>query len=293
MIDDWLGQYQARAESALQSVLPPASTAPQRLHGAMRYAALDAGKRLRPSLVYLAGEALGATADALDEPAAAVELIHCYSLVHDDLPAMDDDALRRGRPTVHRAYDDATAILAGDALHSLAFQTLASQARCTGEQRAAMLETLARAAGSSGMAGGQAMDLAAEGQLTDRQQLETMHRHKTGALIRACVRLGIIAAPAASKSDQDSLDRFAHAVGLAFQVQDDVLDVTGDAALTGKATGGDASREKATFPALLGLEGARSYARELRDEALAALEGYGQAASRLREVAEFVVSRDH
>lgn len=293
MIDDWLGAYQTRTERALEAALPAADEPPTRLHEAMRYGILDAGKRLRPTLVYLAGEALQAEPESLDAPAVAVECIHGYSLIHDDLPAMDDDELRRGRPTCHRAFDEATAILAGDALQSLAFRVLASAEGLESTKRAQMLATLAEAVGSRGMAGGQALDLAAEGRFPDQTELETMHRHKTGALIRACVRLGALAAAEAPPSALAQLDAFARAAGLAFQVQDDVLDVAGDAAVTGKATGGDASRDKATFPALLGLDGARDYARRLGDEALAALDGFGEEADRLREVARFVVARDH
>jgi geranylgeranyl pyrophosphate synthase len=206
---------------------------------------------------------------------------------------MDDDDLRRGRPTCHRAFDEATAILAGDALQSLAFRTLADTEGLNGDHRVAMLETLATAIGSRGMAGGQALDLAAEGRAPDQDELETMHRHKTGALIRASVRLGALAAPQPTPAALAQLDAFATAAGLAFQVQDDVLDIAGDTAVTGKATGGDASRDKATFPALLGLDGARAYARQLCDEALAALDDFGDEAARLRELARFIVARDH
>jgi geranylgeranyl pyrophosphate synthase len=293
MIEDWLAGYQERVEGVLERALPRSTEPPQRLHEAMRYAALDAGKRLRPALVYLAGEAMGAERDNLDGAAAAVECIHCYSLVHDDLPAMDDDALRRGRPTCHRAFDEATAILAGDALQSLAFQILAEDARLADDRRSAMITTLAAAAGAAGMAGGQALDLASEGRAPNRAELETMHRHKTGALIRACVRLGVLAAPGASDTDRECLDTFAAAVGLAFQVQDDVLDITGETAMTGKISGGDNAQDKATFPALLGLDGARDYAHELRDHALAALDGYGNEVQGLRELAEFIVARNH
>ncbi len=293
MLEDWLATYRQRVERVLDKALPPPTEPPARLHEAMRYAALDAGKRLRPSLVYLTGEAMGAERNQLDGPAAAVECIHCYSLVHDDLPAMDDDALRRGRPTCHRAFDEATAILAGDALHSLAFQLLAEDSAGSDASRAAMLATLARAAGAAGMAGGQALDLASEGQAPSRTELETMHRHKTGSLIRACVQLGALAAPQAGEADRAALDGFAAAIGLAFQVQDDVLDITGDTSVTGKSTGGDISQDKATFPALLGIDGARAYAHQLRDDALAALSGYGDEAQGLRELADFVVARDH
>jgi len=293
MVERWLGDYQRRAEAALHASLPNAEVPPKRLHQAMRYAVLDGGKRLRPTLVYLSGEALGATLDDLDPAAAAVEYIHCYSLVHDDLPAMDDDAYRRGEPSCHRAFDEATATLAGDALQSLAFQVLSGARHIASEHSASMLQTLSTAAGASGMAGGQALDLAAEGAAADRETLETMHRHKTGALIRACVRIGTLAAPGASGDDRDQFDRFAAAIGLAFQVQDDVLDITGDSAVTGKTTGGDVSHNKATFPALLGLDGASAYAHELRDQALDALSDYGDEVQRLRELADFVVARDH
>lgn len=265
---------------------PPAP----RLEAAMRHGLLVGGKRLRPLLVYLAGRALGASDEVLDAPAAAVELIHAYSLVHDDLPAMDDDDLRRGQPTVHRAFDEATAILAGDALQSLAFEVLA---RAAHPRLPALILTLAAAAGRDGMVGGQALDLAAVGGHPDVKALATMHAHKTGALMRAAVRMGALSAVDELDPRVAALDRYAEALGLAFQIHDDVLDVTGDAQTLGKASGADAARDKPTYPALLGLEGARGKASELAEEALAALAPLGEAGSELAQLARYMIERDH
>lgn len=256
----------------------------------MRHGVLGGGKRLRPVLVYAAGRALGADDAALDAPAAAVELIHAYSLVHDDLPAMDDDDLRRGQPTVHKAFDEATAILAGDALQTLAFEVLA---RAASPRLTALIVTLAEASGRDGMAAGQALDLSAVGNHPDAESLATMHRHKTGALIRAAVRLGGLTAVEEQDRRLAALDVYASAIGLAFQIQDDILDVTGDAVTLGKASGADAARDKPTYPALLGLEGARTKAVTLLDEALAALGPLGADARPLAELARYMIERDH
>ncbi len=287
-------QARGRVEGALDTLLPAAGCLPTRLHEAMRYATLGGGKRMRPLLVYAAGEAVGAPPEHLDAPACAVELIHCYSLVHDDLPSMDDDDLRRGRPTCHRAFDEATALLVGDALQSLAFRALA---QCTtpteAAQRLAMVEVLATAAGSRGMAGGQALDLGAVGQEISDAELENMHIHKTGALIRASVRLGALAAPLADTQAQERLDHYAKCIGLAFQVQDDILDVTGDTAIIGKAQGADARRGKPSYPGVIGLEGARQFAGALCDDALDSLTTFDDRAETLRGIARYVIDRDH
>ena len=280
----------ARIEQVLDRLLPDANMQPIRLHQAMRYAALGAGKRVRPFLVYSAGTMLGADEALLDVPAAAVELIHAYSLVHDDLPAMDDDDLRRGRPTCHRAFDEATAILVGDALQTLAFEALAKAPGVGADTRLAMLSTLAQASGSQGMAGGQALDLAAVGQTIDLTALEQMHRLKTGALIGASVQLGALAAHA-DASIQAQLARYARAIGLAFQVRDDILDVTTDSQTLGKTQGKDASDDKPTYVSLLGLDAAQALAIELRDEAIAALDGLPKP-ELLQQLAHYIVARE-
>jgi farnesyl diphosphate synthase len=259
----------------------------------MRYSTLGGGKRLRPALVYLTGESLGAALIDLDAPAAAVELIHVYSLVHDDLPAMDDDDLRRGRPTCHRAYDEATAILVGDALQALAFSVLADDSLGTiaPATRLSMIRALAQAAGTAGMAGGQAVDLAAVGQTLSVDAVENMHRRKTGALIKGSVLLGAIGAGIDSGADFHALQLFGDEIGLAFQIQDDILDVEGDAAVLGKTTGADAALSKPTYPSTVGLPAARDRARSLRDRAVTALTPLGPRSAPLVELAQFVVSR--
>ncbi|MDF3031627.1 MAG: geranyl transferase [Moraxellaceae bacterium] len=278
-----------RFPDALDRFLARQPAASERLADAVRYAATNGGKRVRPALAYGAALACGAPADAAEPAALAIELIHCYSLVHDDLPAMDDDDLRRGLPTCHKAFDEATAILAGDALQSLAFLALAEGPLPAG-RIAAQLAVLARAAAD--MAAGQALDIAAEGQRLDLAALENVHRHKTGALIRAATTLGALAA-GADDQRRAALDLFADRLGLAFQVHDDVLDVIGETARIGKPAGSDAAREKSTYPALLGLESAQALAVRLHDEAVAALEPLGEAARPLRELADFLVARDH
>ncbi|HET6435039.1 MAG TPA: farnesyl diphosphate synthase [Xanthomonadaceae bacterium] len=284
--------WRARSEAALDALLPAADTAPRRLHAAMRHAVLGGGKRMRPLLVYATGCAFGADEEALDAPAAAVELIHAYSLVHDDLPAMDDDALRRGRPTVHVAFDEATAILAGDALQALAFEAIA-RAPLSAAQRVAMLAELAAAAGARGMCGGQALDIDATGNASalDVAALQRLHALKTGALLRAAVRLGAIGAGVDAPT-RDALDRYADALGLAFQVRDDLLDVEGDSATLGKTAGKDAAQAKATFPALLGLDASRARLRELADAMHAALAPFGDRTAVLAALARQVVERD-
>jgi geranylgeranyl pyrophosphate synthase len=284
----------ARADAALTQVLPADGSEPKELVRAMRYAVLGGGKRLRPLLVYAAGGALGASLEVLDAPACAVELIHAYSLVHDDLPSMDDDDLRRGRPTCHIAFGEATAILAGDALQALAFEILASQTAQTigAGLRLEMLRTLGAACGAHGMAGGQAIDLAAVGRKLDLPALENMHAHKTGALIRASVRLGALSAGCADPGLLDALERYGHAIGLAFQVRDDILDVEGETHALGKTAGKDAASAKPTFPSVIGMEASRAHLRELVDEALAALEPLGERAPPLAELARYVAERN-
>ena len=260
----WQSQYSSRVEGVLERHLPGADTDPARLHAAMRYAALGPGKRIRPVLVYATGEAVGLAPAVLDAPAAAVELIHAYSLVHDDLPAMDDDDLRRGRPTTHRAFDEATAILAGDALQVLAFEILAGDTALPVDpaRRLEMIRVLAHASGTQGMAGGQAMDLAAVGQRLARDQVEEMHARKTGALIRAAVTITCLAAPSLPAQMRKGLEHYGAAVGLSFQIVDDLLDVLGDPALTGKGAGSDALRGKPTYPSVAGIAAARQRAKE-------------------------------
>ncbi len=287
-------EYRARIEVVLDRWLPAVERVPQRLHAALRYSALGTGKRLRPILVYATGEALGAPLERLDAPAAAVELIHAYSLVHDDLPAMDDDDLRRGRPTCHRAFDEGTAILAGDALQVLAFRILAGEPDTDGEalMRARMIHLLAEASGTDGMAGGQALDLAAVARRLTVEELENIHARKTGALIRASVLMGAIAANETDARRQARLDRFAQHLGLAFQIQDDILDVEGDAATLGKATGADRARDKPTYPSVAGMPAAKRRCRELHALAVEALTDFGAGAEHLRWLADFVIERN-
>ncbi|KRE87745.1 geranyl transferase [Rhodanobacter sp. Soil772] len=281
-----------RAEQALDCSLPPAEQSPAELHRAMRYAVLGGGKRLRPLLVYAAAHALGEDGPQLDAAACAVELIHAYSLVHDDLPAMDDDALRRGRPTCHIVFGEAMAILAGDALQALAFEILAddSSQRTSPATSMAMLRTLGRACGAEGMAGGQALDLAAVGHPLTLDELEHMHACKTGALIRASVQLGALVAGADGDTLQ-ALDRYAHAVGLAFQVRDDILDVEGESAVIGKTAGKDAAAAKPTFPSIIGLDASRARLAELTDAALAAIAPLSARATLLEELALYAAHR--
>lgn len=284
--------WRERADAALARALPDPSLPPQRLHAAMRHAVLLGGKRMRPLLVYASGAALGADADALDAPAVAVELIHAYSLVHDDLPAMDDDALRRGQPTVHVAFDEATAILAGDALQSLAFEMLAN-APVSAEIRVELLRTLATASGAAGMCGGQALDLAATGNgaTVSINDLERLHALKTGALIRAAVRMGALCG-GASAGELDSLDRYADALGLAFQVRDDILDIEGDSATLGKTAGKDVAQDKATFPALIGIDASRARLQELSAVMTAEIASFGTRADALAALGRLAIERD-
>ena len=288
-----LAEYQARVEAALDRWLPAATEKPESLHEAIRYAIFGGGKRIRPVLVYAGGEAFNVEAAALDGCACAVEMIHTYSLIHDDLPAMDDDDLRRGRATCHKAYDEATAILAGDALQALAFQVLAEDPGISvpAEQRLKMIDTLALAAGPGGMTGGQAIDLDAEDKTLNLEQLQTMHSRKTGALIRASVELGALCAGTVNEQQFHNVSRYADCIGLAFQIHDDVLDIEGDTETLGKPQGSDLERNKATYPNLLGLEGAKQAARDSLDEALDHLSGFDDKADMLRQIAVFIVNR--
>jgi farnesyl diphosphate synthase len=287
----WMGGVQARMETALARVLPAAHIAPARLHAAMRYATLEGGKRVRPLLVFAAGEAAGAACERLELAACAVELIHAYSLVHDDLPCMDNDVLRRGKPTLHVEFDEATALLAGDALQSAAFQLLADH-RLADDARTQleMVRILALAAGSRGMAGGQQIDLESTGKTLTLPELEFMHIHKTGALIRAAVMLGA-ACGRADANQKAALDRYAKAIGLAFQVVDDVLDYEGSTTTLGKTAGKDERQGKPTYVSTLSLAGARTLAQELRAEAAAALTALGAPGKRLAQLADFIVLR--
>lgn len=288
--DARLTAYRDRVEPRLEAVLPDENAPPAELHAAMRYALLGGGKRVRPLLIYATGEALDIPVERLDLPACAVEIVHAYSLVHDDLPAMDDDDLRRGRPTCHRKFGEATAILAGDALQALAFEVLAKDA-ATGTG-AAMTLCLARACGSGGMAGGQAMDLAAVGQGLNVEQLENMHQRKTGALIQASVMLATLQNAGLDEDTARGLGDFGALLGLAFQIRDDVLDVQGDTDTLGKVAGSDEARDKPTYPAAVGLEAAQDRAEALLDDALSSIDTLPASADLLRYLARYIVARD-
>ncbi|CAM3236705.1 farnesyl-diphosphate synthase [Ectopseudomonas mendocina] len=293
MIAAYQKRCQTRVDTALEQLFQAPRTELERLYQAMRYSVMNGGKRVRPLLVYAACEALEGDIERADGAACAVELIHAYSLVHDDLPAMDNDDLRRGQPTTHKAFDEASAILAGDALQSLAFGVLADRRRNpqNTETRLQMVELLSQAAGPAGMVGGQAIDLGSVGLQLDQQALEIMHRHKTGALIEASVALGALASGNHDELAHKSLLQYARAIGLAFQVQDDILDVESDTATLGKTQGKDEAHDKPTYPALLGLAAAKDYALELRDQALHVLRPFGNSAEPLRELARYIVER--
>jgi len=285
----WMQAALDRFETVAAAALPAAGVRPERLHEAMRYAVLQGGKRVRPLLVYASAEVAATPPAAADSAALAVEFVHVYSLIHDDLPCMDDDVLRRGKPTVHVAFDEATAMLAGDALQAEAFRVLAD-APVSAEQRVALMGELARAAGTAGMCGGQAIDLAAVGRALTLPELEQMHRMKTGALLRAAVRMGALAgaAPAATVA---ALDAYAQAIGLAFQIVDDVLDVESTSEALGKTAGKDAEQGKPTYVSAIGLAPARAWAERLREEAIDALGAFDRRADRLRQLADFIVLR--
>jgi len=294
-LKEYLAACQQRVEKALDARLPGEQILPQSLHRAMRYSVLDGGKRTRPLLTYATGRALGIAEEALDAQACAVEFIHVYSLIHDDLPAMDNDDLRRGKPTCHKAYDEATAILAGDALQALAFEVLCNDASIQADAaaRLKMIAALTKASGSQGMVGGQAIDLAAVGSKLSLPELENMHIHKTGALIRASVNLAAL-----SKVDLDpalakQLDRYAKCIGLSFQVKDDILDVESDTATLGKTQGKDSNNDKPTYPALMGMAEAKQKALELHEQALLSLKDFGSEADLLRDLSLYIIERTH
>lgn len=288
-----LVKYQARVNKALNKYLPSDDPPEHNLAEAIRYSVIGGGKRIRPAMVYAAGEALGVSTDLMDIPACAVEMIHAYSLIHDDLPAMDDDDLRRGRPTCHKAFNEATAILAGDALQALAYEILAKDdhIELTPEHRIEMLSLLTEASGAHGMAGGQAVDLASVGEQLNLRQLEKMHSLKTGALIRASILLGGMCKKNVSKDELDMLSNYALCIGLSFQIQDDILDVISDTETLGKPQGSDQEREKPTFPAIIGLKKSKKLAKEQHNLALKHLEPLGKKADSLRQLSAYIVER--
>ena len=288
-----LTQWQTRMEQALASRLPRADEIPTRLHEAMRYSVLGGGKRIRPALVFATGRTLGLADEQVEAAACAIELVHVYSLVHDDLPAMDDDDLRRGRPTCHKAYDEATAVLVGDALQPLAFQLLARDPQLPADPaiRLKLIDLLAEASGTFGMAGGQAIDLSVQGQAIGITEVEQMHARKTGALIKVSVMMAAACVPTLSAALADNLSRFATAIGVAFQIQDDLLDVLGDVSTLGKATGADSARAKPTYPAVIGVAASQQRMQRLHDEALEALVPFGIRADPLRLLAQWLLKR--
>lgn len=294
-LKNYLNACQTRVEKALDARLPNAGVLPKKLHQAMRYAVLDGGKRMRPMLTYAAGKSLSIPEHALDGPACAVEFIHVYSLIHDDLPAMDDDDLRRGKPTCHVAYDEATAILTGDALQALAFDILASDPTIDAppQARLNMITALAKASGSQGMVGGQAIDLESVGMPLSLPELENMHIHKTGALIRASVNMAALCKRELDPAVGRKLDHYAKCIGLSFQVKDDILDIESDTSTLGKTQGKDKNNNKPTYPALLGLSGAKQKARELHELAMQSLHEFGEEASLLRDLSLYIIERDH
>lgn len=285
-IQDLLKNYQQRVNDALEKILPPANQMPSTLNTAMRYAVFNGGKRIRPALVYATGELLNAPVATLDYAACALELIHSYSLVHDDLPAMDNDVLRRGKPTCHIAYGEATAILVGDALQSLAFECLANT-------NLTMVKELARACGAQGMAGGQQIDIINVGQSIDLTLLKQMHEYKTGALIVAAVRLGALASPQVTPDQLLALTKYAQNIGLAFQIFDDILDAQSTTAQLGKTAGSDQAHNKPTYVSLLGLPAATDYAKELYEQACAELTFWGSAANSLQALSQYIVQREN
>lgn len=289
----FLEQCRSDVDTALASHLAASEFGSARLLDAMKYSVLGGGKRVRPALCMAAAVAVGQSGDAALVPACATELIHAYSLIHDDLPAMDNDELRRGRPTTHIAFDEATAILAGDALQTLAFDWLADAPGMDDRTRLAMVRELAKGSGHLGMVGGQAIDLESVGKHVSIERLESMHRHKTGALIVAAVRIGALTAPILKPGQIDALTDYARTLGLAFQVQDDLLDIEGDTTIIGKPQGSDQARGKPTYPSLMGVEQARQYLAELLKNALASLESFGSEADTLRTMADYVVARTH
>jgi geranylgeranyl pyrophosphate synthase len=290
-----LESWRLRMERALAARLPDPGAVPARLHEAMRYSVLGGGKRIRPALLFATARTLGLSEDEVEAAACAIELVHVYSLVHDDLPAMDNDDLRRGRPTCHKAYDEATALLVGDALQPLAFQLLATDAALPASPaiRLRLIDMLAQAIGTFGMAGGQAIDLAVQGQRLDINQVEDMHARKTGAVIRVSVLMAAECAPPLDPNLYAALTRFAAAVGLAFQIQDDLLDLIGDVVTLGKATGADSERAKPTHPAIIGIPASQQRVRLLHTQAINALAPFGDRAQSLRSLAHWLLSRQY
>jgi farnesyl diphosphate synthase len=284
--------YQARVEQALHDFLPTEELTDATLLQASEYSLFNGGKRLRPLLVFLTGELFAANEHDLNKIAAAIECVHSYSLVHDDLPAMDDDDLRRGRPTCHIAFDEASAILAGDALQTLAFEIISKPMHTDANIQLKIIAELAKASGLQGMCGGQALDIAATNRLVSQQQLERIHKLKTGALLCAAVRMGALAGNA-SEAQLAALSLYAEAIGLAFQVQDDILDIEGDTHTLGKPQGSDIAANKSTYPAILGLESAKQFAKDLVNQAILALQQLEGDTSRLQAVAEYIIARDH
>ncbi|MDJ0748765.1 MAG: polyprenyl synthetase family protein [Woeseiaceae bacterium] len=289
--EDRITYYQTRVDEGLDKTLPEAATVPERLHEAMRYAVFNGGKRLRPLLVYATGECLGVEADMLDSPAVAIELIHAFSLVHDDLPAMDDDDLRRGKPTLHVRFDEATAILAADALQPLAFSVLAGVAGTHDSARNALVRLVADAAGSTGMTGGQSIDLWAEGRTLSAAELEQMYSLKTGALIHASIMSACLLSDDLEREHVRALDDFGRLVGVAFQIKDDILDVVGETQVIGKPSGSDEKLRKATYPSLFGVKASRARCDELLEQALERLKHFGAAATPLEWLARYIVAR--
>ncbi len=288
---EWMSAAQAQVEAALSRFLPPSEAIPARLHQAMRYASLNGGKRVRPLLAFAAGELTGAPPERLEAVASAVEMIHVYSLVHDDLPCMDDDVLRRGRPTCHVEYDEPTALLVGDSLQSLAFELIARSPLGDAGRQLEMIRLLSHASGSCGMAGGQAIDLASVGKALNQPELELMHALKTGALIRSAVLLGALCGEPLTTESREALDRFAKRAGLLFQVIDDILDCTASTATLGKTAGKDAAADKPTYVSLMGLERAREFADDLRIQALESLTIFGERGQRLIQLTDFITRR--
>lgn len=294
-LNNFMAQSRQQVDAALEHWLPADNQQPQRLHEAMRYTVFNGGKRIRPFLVYATGHALGIPMIALDGAACAVELIHAYSLVHDDLPAMDDDDLRRGQPTCHITYDEATAILVGDALQTLAFQVVIRDPKLAGstQSKLKILDTLASASGSLGMVGGQAIDLESIGKTLSIEDLENMHLHKTGALIRCSICLPALATPNLNPRTFENLDRYAQCIGLSFQIQDDILDEESNTETLGKTQGKDRDHDKPTYPLLLGIDGAKQKAQDLNTQALDALSQFGNEANLLRELSRYIIEREN
>ncbi len=293
LLSDLIKQYQQQVNQALEAQLSDSKLLAQQLQHAMHYSVFNGGKRVRPLLVYLTGSALGIEPEKQNAPACAVEFIHCYSLVHDDMPSMDDDDLRRGKATCHKQFSEATALLTGDALQSLAFSSLCDNPYSPTKEKLLMVQTLAQASGILGMAGGQAIDLAATGQALSLPELKAMHEHKTGALIRASVKLGALCSTSITKKQLDALDNYAQHIGLSFQIKDDILDIEADTQTLGKPQGADVDLNKATYPSLLGLDNAKKMALQCHQNALNSLSGFNHLADPLRDLSQYIITRDH